>query len=127
MLNINDLTLGQAKDLAALMSGGATSNGLNSMLGEKVIVRTYAAGVFFGELIQKSGKEVILKNARRMWSWKVREKTISLSGCALHGVDYENSKIVEPVALIWLEAIEIILCTPIAIKSLEDAPHVIAE
>lgn len=57
MLNINDLTLGQAKDLAALMSGGATSNGLNSMLGEKVIVRTYSGLVSLENLSKKAAEK----------------------------------------------------------------------
>jgi len=34
-----------------------------------VIVRTYSAGVFAGELVERNGKEVLLKNARRLWHW----------------------------------------------------------
>ena len=30
------------------------------------IVRTYSAGVFFGEIVSRKGQEVILKNARRL-------------------------------------------------------------
>ncbi|STY93815.1 BRO family protein [Moraxella bovis] len=75
---------------------------------------------------QKAGNEVILKNARRMWKWWAKEG-ISLSACALYGVKHDDSKIVEPVESVWLEAIEIIPCTDVAIQSLEDAPHVEAE
>ena len=39
------------------------------MIGNYVIVRTYSAGVFAGTLIKKEGKEVELKNARRIWAW----------------------------------------------------------
>lgn len=80
------------------------------MLGQKVIVRTYSAGNWFGVLEQKSGKEVILKDARRMWRWWAK-KSISLSACALYGVIHEKSKIVAPLESAWLEAIEIIPCT----------------
>ena len=34
-----------------------------------VIVRTYSAGVFAGELESKNGQEVVLRNARRIWYW----------------------------------------------------------
>ena len=96
------------------------------MLGKKVIIRTHSAGVWFGELEQKAGNEVILKNARRMWKWWAK-KGISLSACALYGVRHDDSKIVEAVKSVWLEAIEIIPCTNAAIQSLESAPYVEAE
>lgn len=35
-----------------------------------VVVRTYSAGVHFGELVSRSGQEVRLANARRLWMWK---------------------------------------------------------
>lgn len=99
---------------------------LNSMIGQKVIIRTYSAGVWFGELAEKDGNEVILKNARRMWRWWAKQ-SISLSACAIHGVNHAKSKIVEPVKSVWLEAIEILPCTPAAVENLEGAPHVAAD
>ena len=47
-----------------------------------VIVRTYSAGVFAGELENKDGKEVILINARRIWYW---EGAATLSQLAMEG------------------------------------------
>lgn len=35
-----------------------------------VLVRTYSAGVHFGELVKKDGTNVLLKNARRLYFWK---------------------------------------------------------
>ena len=35
-----------------------------------VIVRTYSAGVFAGDLESRNGQEVVLTNARRIWYWK---------------------------------------------------------
>jgi hypothetical protein len=89
------------------------------MVGKKVIIRTYAAGVHFGELIEKEGKEVILKNARRMWYWKTNNKGISLSEVANSGVS-SDSKICEIIPLIWLEAVEIIPCSDESIKNIEN-------
>ncbi len=34
-----------------------------------VIVRTYSAGVFAGELESRNGQEVVMRNARRIYYW----------------------------------------------------------
>ena len=127
-ININDLTIGQAKQLASLFDASQPQQtlGLNSMIGKKCIVRTYSAGVWFGEIEQKSGNEVIVKNARRMWQWWAAE-SISLSGVSLYGIKQHKSKICPAVSLVWLEAIEIIPCTNIAIELIESAKDVKAE
>lgn len=99
---------------------------LNKMIGKKVIIRTHSAGNWFGELSEKDGNEVIIKNARRMWRWWAAE-SISLSACALYGIKRDKSKIVDAVPSVWLEAIEIIPCTDTAIKSIEGAENAKAE
>ena len=127
MINIEELTIGQAKELATLFSAPQQSQtGLNSLLGKKCVVRTYSAGVWFGEIVEKSGNEVILKNARRMWYWHAAE-SISLSAVALHGINQTKSKIVAAVPEVWLEAIELIPASNKAITSIEGAPNVKAE
>ena len=93
------------------------------MVGQKVIIRTYSAGCWFGVLTEKSSNEVILSTARRMHRWQTLDG-ISLSAIALHGTDHKNSKICEPVDSVWLEAVEIIPCSGKAIESLEGAPNV---
>lgn len=126
-MDINDLTLGQAKELAAMFGGiKKCEQTLNGMIGKKVIIRTYSAGVHFGTLVEKAGNEVILKNARRMWQWKAAE-SISLSGCALYGIDQKNSRIAPPVDSIWLEAIEIIPCTKETANSIEESQNAKAQ
>ena len=127
MINIEELTIGQAKELATLFSAPQQpQTGLNSMLGKKCVVRTYSAGVWFGEIVEKSGNEVILKKARRMWYWRAAEG-ISLSAVALYGINQEKSKIVAAVPSVWLEAIELIPASNKAITSIECAPNVNAE
>lgn len=115
---------------AALFAGKkqseSSSDNFGGFIGKNVIIRTYSAGVWFGDLSEKSGSEVILKNARRMWKWKAKEG-ISLSACALYGVDGSESKIVEPVASVWLDVIEIIECSEKAINSISGAPNVKAQ
>ena len=80
----------------------------------------------FGKLDKKSGNEVILKNARRMWYWHAAE-SISLSAVALYGINQDKSKIVAAVPAVWLEAIELIPASDKAVTSIEGAPNVKAE
>lgn len=86
-----------------------------------VIVRTYSAGVFAGELVSRKGQEVVLKNSRRLWYWK---GAASLSQLAVDGVSCpDGCKF--PVAMPHHEvtqAIEIIDVTSKARKSIESVP-----
>ncbi len=127
-MNIDNLTFGELKQTAAMFGAAQSAqNGtLQSMIGKKCIVRTYISGVFFGEIEQKAGNEVIVKNARRMWRWHAAE-SISLSAVALHGIKEKQSKIAEAVPSVWLEAIELIPCSDKAIASIEGAPNVNAD
>ena len=126
MMNLDDLTLGQIKELQGLLSGQSAASAAQkldeTLLGKPVIVRTFSAGCFYGVLSQKAGAEVILKDARRMREWQAA-KGLTLQGCALNGIDSSKSFIIAPVEHQWLEAIEIIPCTELAAKTLEEAPH----
>ena len=110
------------KELAELfgMKDTAAKSGLNIFLGQEVIIRTYSAGVWFGRLKEKSGNEVILTEARRMWRWWAKE-SISLSGVALHGIKQENSRIAGAVESVWLQPIEIIPISGKAAESIRTA------
>jgi hypothetical protein len=83
-----------------------------------VIVRTYSAGVFAGELVSRNGKEVELSNARRLWRWA---GAASLSELAVRGVSLpDECKFPVAVPSITLtEAIEIIPATVEARQSIE--------
>ena len=85
-----------------------------------VIVRTYSAGVFYGYLKSRDGKEGILLNARRMWKWY----GASLSECAQSGTpNKDNCKFPEVVDRIDLtEIIEVLQLTEKALKSLNEVP-----
>ncbi len=125
-MNIDELTLGQIKQLRELFgdSQKVSAQGLGSeFIGKKIIIRTYSAGVWFGTLEQKSGNEVILTNARRMWRWWAA-KSISLSAVANYGINQDKSKICPAVEKQWLEAVEIMPCTQVACDSIEGAKDV---
>ena len=123
-MNIDDLTIGQAKELTAAF-GGSGSIGLNDMIGQKCIVRTCSAGVWFGRVKKKAGNEVIVAHARRLWRWETKE-SISLSAVAKYGITYSGSKIAPAVDSVWLEAIELIPTTTQATKSIEGAEDAVA-
>lgn len=89
-----------------------------------VIVRCRDAGVHAGEYVSHSGREVTLRNARRLWAWRVPMGAPSfLSGVATHGLDHQHSKIGTPISVSLLEACEIIDCTPESEKSIRSAPE----
>ena len=85
--------------------------------GRVCMVRTYSAGVFLGEVVSRNGKEIHLKNARRMHWW---EGAASLSQLATEGTKKPGScRFPTPVAEVLLtEAIEIIPATEAAIASI---------
>jgi len=87
------------------------------LIGKVCMVRTYSAGVFLGEVASKDGKEVHLKNARRMWYW---DGAASLSQLATEGTSApKNCKFPAPVPDVLLtEAIEIIPASEAAIASI---------
>lgn len=74
--------------------------------GDFVLIRTYSAGVHFGTFVSKEGQEVVLKDARRLWSWS---GALSLSEVAMTGIKIADSKISVPVdEIVITQAIEII-------------------
>jgi hypothetical protein len=91
----------------------ATKDGL-----KYVICRTHSAGVFAGYLESRTGQEVVLLNARRLWYW---DGAASLSQLAIDGTSKpENCKFPAAVPRVeLLQAIEILDCTEKAQKSIE--------
>lgn len=86
-----------------------------------VIVRTYSAGVFAGNLESRKGQEVVLRDARRIWFWR---GAASLSQLAVDGTSNPNEckfpAAVDRVEL--LQAIEILSVTPKAETSIKGVP-----
>lgn len=86
-----------------------------------VIVRTQSAGVFAGFLEKRTGQEVVMRDARRIWYWK---GAASLSQLAVDGTsapkECQFPAEVDRVEL--LQAIEILDVTLKAQKSIKDVP-----
>lgn len=82
-----------------------------------VLVRTYSAGVHYGELVERNGREVTLANTRRIWSWQGANSLseIATNGCA------KNSRIsVSVPSNVLPEMIEMIEMTDKAVKVLSE-------
>lgn len=118
-MNINDLTIGQARELAALLGGHVQASRPHPMVGKYVILRCYSAGVHAGELVSQEGDQAVLRNARRLWSWKARAG-IALSGLSQHGL--ESGKVDTMLPEIALTGvIETIPCSDTAKESINAA------
>ena len=123
-MNIDDLTIGQAKELARIFTQNKTENPAidNGMIGKYVIVRCRDAGVHAGVLQQYSGRECLLTESKRLWYWK-NKKGAFLSGIATYGL-HEDSKVGAEVTVYLTEDCEILLCTTQAEQSIRDkVPH----
>jgi hypothetical protein len=82
------------------------------------IVRTYSAGVFAGYIKSRNGKEVVMKDARRIWYW---DGAASLSQLAMEGTKKpDKCKFPCPVnEIILTEVIEILSVTQKAKDSID--------
>ena len=83
-MKIDDLTIGEAKALAAIFTG-APPIVTHPMLGRRCLIRTYSAGVHIGDVVAVNGMEVQLKNALRLWKWE--GGGLSLSAVANNGIN----------------------------------------
>lgn len=85
------------------------------------IVRTQSAGVFAGFLESRSGQEVVMRQARRIWYWK---GAASLSQLSISGTSCpKECKFPAPVSRVeLLQTVEILDCTEKAKKSIEGVP-----
>jgi len=121
-MNINDLTIGQAKELAAMFGDKTEGGTFTPHIGKRCIIRTYASGVFCAEVVAQNGRMVELKDSRRLWSWKATE-SISLSAVAVVGVDIRNSQFPMAVpSMTVLDALEIIPASVEALASIDACP-----
>ena len=82
------------------------------------IIRGDRSGVFFGEIAERNGREVTIRNARRLWRW---DGAASLSQLAVDGPKKpQNCKFTVTVSsIVILDAIEILPCTEQAEESIK--------
>lgn len=83
------------------------------------IIRCDRSGVFFGEIAERDGREVTIRNARRLWYW---DGAASLSQLALEGTKRpRDCKFTVTVpSIVVLDAIELIPCSEQAVESINE-------
>lgn len=88
-LNLDDLTLGQIKQLKELFGDNKTTatSSYHPMLRKRCLIRTYSAGVHIGDVTwinPENSMECKLENSLRLWKWE--GGGLSLSAVALNGI-----------------------------------------
>ncbi len=102
-MNIEDMTIGQARELASLF--GANQGGAigRELIGKYVIVRSRNEGINAGVLKEMDETGVILTSARRIWYHKPSDKKLAwYEGVAITGLssDSKVSATIEVKAII---------------------------
>lgn len=121
-MNIDNLTFGELKQIAAMFNRSPEQSSQSSigaqLIGKYVIARCYAAGVHAGTVDSVDGENVILRDSVRLWSWKAKDG-IALSGVAQNGVDRSKCKIDSVNPMIFLTGVcELIPCSEKAKESI---------
>ena len=83
-MNIDDMTIKEAKELARMFGSVAPAESPHPMIGKRCLVRTYSAGVHIGDVVYAKEMEVKLENALRLWKWG--GGGLSLSAVANNGI-----------------------------------------
>lgn len=71
-----------------------------NLIGKRVLVRAGSAGVHYGNLEEREGPEVLLSNARRIWSWN---GALSLSEIAPEQLKKKMDQLRSKQSKIWKE------------------------
>lgn len=95
MSNIDNLTFGELKQIAAMFGQQNAAPAPHPFVGRYVICRCYSAGVHAGVLVSQTGDQAVLRDSRRLWSWTAKEG-IALSGVAQHGIKGGKLDVVNP-------------------------------
>ena len=111
-MNIDDLTFGELKQIAALFNSATTQQQVKlqdeNFVGKYVLCRFCSAGVHAGILVSQEGDQVVLKDSRRLWKWE--STGVALSSVAQIGLTGGKLDVVNPLIKIN-GVIEVILCT----------------
>jgi hypothetical protein len=83
-MSIDDLTIKEARELAALFGQSTSAPQKHPTLGKRCLIRTYSAGAHIGDVVYANEMEVKLENALRLWKWE--GGGLSLSAVANNGI-----------------------------------------
>ena len=123
-INIDDLTIGQLRQLPTLGNCSVEPDMLARYVGKYVIVRSRNEGINAGVVHAIDSTCVILKNARRIWWHKPKAKGQSwYEGVSLSGLS-DDSKVSPAVAeKAIIEDYSITVCSVVSRESIEEMPN----
>jgi hypothetical protein len=90
-MNIDDLTIGQAKQLASMFGDRPQIKAMHPAVGKYCLVRSHMMGCFAGEVLSVSDpnldgtRNVVLNNSRQLWRWWCKEG-VGLGSVAAYGL-----------------------------------------
>lgn len=120
-MNIDQMTYGELRQIAALFNAvqaAPAATQAHPFVGKYVIARCYAAGVHSGTVVSVDGENVILKDSRRLWSWKAKDG-VALSGVAQTGVQSGCKIDVVNPEIALTGVCELIPCSVVAKESID--------
>ena len=86
-MEIDKLTIGEAKQIASIFQATAKVEPTHPMMGRRCLIRTYSAGVHIGTvdyINPQNSMEIRLKDSLRLWKWE--GGGLSLSAVANNGI-----------------------------------------
>lgn len=118
--DIENLTLKQLREIAALVNSQTVqpTQAPHPFVGKYVIARCYSAGVHSGTVVSVDGENVILKDSRRLWSWKAKDG-VALSGVAQTGIQSDCKIDVVNPEIALTGVCELIPCSAAAKESID--------
>ena len=120
-INLDDLTLGQLKEIQSLGDQTKTSSLLQKNVGKYVICRTRNEGINCGVVKEIDESGVVLSEARRIYYHKPKDSSVSwYEGVAETGLS-SDSKISCKTTKVIVENYSLTYCTEEAIESLRNA------
>lgn len=116
-MDIDNMTIGEAKELAAMFGNSPTAKtSKHPFIGKHCVARTYSAGVHLGTVKSVEGSQVILDDVRRLWKW---EGAFTLNEVALVGVGKTSRIAVEVPTVSLSDMVELIPTSEKARKTFE--------
>ena len=127
MLELDQLTVGEVKQLISLFGNGQglsqpkESTILNDVIGKYVICRTRNEGINCGKVLQADDTGVVLECARRIYYHKPKDSSVSwYEGVATTGLHSDSKISGETPKKYIIEDYSLTLCTDVAEKSLRN-------
>ncbi len=123
-MDIDSLTLGELKQIKKLLADDSVVRAVSEtnahpFVGAYVLCRCYSAGVHAGTLVSLNGDQALLKDSRRLWSWKAAQG-VALSGVAQYGIAFGSKLDVVNPTIALTGVIEVIPCSPAARSSIHE-------